>query len=173
MTSSGTYNFIVYIAFGPSGCYVGVTSTGLGARKRKHLAAVMRGVKGRFYNAIRKHGEESFTFCETASFLTMADALDAERDLVSMVSPAYNLTCGGEGALGYRHTKASLLTMRQAKLGKPGPWRGKKRPPETIEKFRAAKLANPQRYWLGKKRSPETIAKIIATKLAQREAHLD
>lgn len=102
--------------------YIGVTMAGLAACKRGHLHAARNGGKGKFYNAIRKYGEDNFFFS------VLVAKLAAKK----------------RGTMGY--------------------WRGKKRPPETIEKFRAAALANPSRYWLGKKRAAETIEKIASTK---------
>ena len=142
--------------------YIGITRLTLDERRRKHLTSANQGVRGRFYNAIRKHGQEKFEFYEIARYPTFKEASQAEREKIAEIDPEYNVTRGGEGALGYRHDAATLEIMRQNKLGKPGPWLGKKRSPETIEKLRAAKLARPQRYWLGKKRDQSTIDKIKA-----------
>lgn len=144
-------------------CYVGVTRQTLERRRTKHLQDAARGVHYRFYRAIRKYGAQHFRFSEEAAFETFKEACAAEQALIAKIQPAYNVTKGGEGAVGYRHSKTALEKMRACKLGKPGPWRGKKRPPETVEKFRARMLAAPLNYWLGKKRDQETIDKIKAT----------
>lgn len=46
------------------------------------------------------------------------------------------------------------------KKGSRGFWLGKKRSPESIEKMRQRRLANPVRYWKGKKLSAETRRKL-------------
>lgn len=166
MTSTGDRQAILYIGQNmlDGRCYVGITVKPLRRRVLVHLAAANRGVGGRFYNAIRKHGAENFEFWAIERLQSYKEAGAAERAFIEKYSPAYNVTKGGEGALGYRHTPEDLEIMRQRKLGKPGPWRGKTRPPETVEKFRARMLANPLNYWVGKKRDEETKQKISRTK---------
>ena len=144
--------------------YIGVTRRSVEQRRKKHLGEAARGTPGRFYNAIRKHGPSSFEFTLLKECASYYDALAEEVAQIAALKPAYNVTRGGEGALGYKHDAKTLTRMRLAKLGKPGPWLGKKRSPETVAKLKAAKLAAPIRYWLGKRRDPETIAKILATK---------
>ena len=158
---------IVYLARNVKNgnCYVGVTRTTLDARKNKHLGDAKRGTRGRFYNAIRKHGEENFEWSVITECPSYYEALAEEVSQIASRKPAYNVTRGGEGALGYRHTKEELRRMSERRRGQPGHWLGKKRPPETVEKMRAAKLANPQRHWLGKKRDQATIDKIKASKV--------
>ena len=146
--------------------YIGVTRRTLTQRKNKHLAAAIRGTRGRFYNAIRKHGPGAFEFTLVKECGSYYEALAEEVTQIAILKPAYNVTRGGEGALGYRHSKAERARMQERKIGKPGPWLGKKRPPETVEKFRQRMLAKPLNYWLGKKRDQATIDKIKATKKA-------
>ena len=70
-----------------------------------------------------------------------------------MYSPEYNLTKGGDGALGYKHSSENIMKMRMAKLGKPSPQIGWKRSREFSERCRARVLANPSRpSWTGGKR---------------------
>ena len=144
--------------------YVGVASCGVKKRRREHRFAARHGSKLRFHNALRKYGEDKFEFVVLERFETYDAALRREREVIAERRPIYNLTAGGEGALGYKmptHIKEQLAAMKR---GTVGYWKGKKRPAETVEKMRAAKLNNPPRYWLGKKRDAETNAKISATK---------
>lgn len=159
---------LVYIARNTinGNCYVGVTRRSLDERRRRHLWEAKRGVRGRFYNAIRKYGEEAFAWSVITECGAYHEALAEEVTQVALLKPAYNVTRGGEGALGYRHTSAELKRMSERRLGNPGFWLGKKRPAETIEKIRRTKAAQPPvRPWLGKKRDPATIEKIRAKKL--------
>ena len=103
-----------------------------------------------------------------------------------------NQTDGGEGAPGMKHTAETRAKMSAAKKGRPLPPRtrehtekiaaklrgqkwsaerratcglhriGKKHSPETIEKMRQARLANPIKAQTGKPISQETKAKIRA-----------
>jgi group I intron endonuclease len=140
--------------------YVGVTAKTLGYRMRKHFVAARKPTKVKFLRAISKHGEDAFDFEQVASFYSFDDALAAEVRLIEELKPQYNTTVGGRGATGLRHSPEALEKMRAAKLGKVGPWKGKKRPAETIERMRLGKLKSPTRYWLGKVRSAETVEKI-------------
>lgn len=142
--------------------YVGVTSTSLEHRRRGH-ARNHRYEKSKtviFHKAIKKYGIDAFHFsvlCECSSF---TDALAKERQAIAELKPDYNMTAGGEGALGFKHSPETIerlrVISRRPHLGR----RGVKRPQEVNEKNRAAKLANPTRYWLGKPRSEETKEKI-------------
>lgn len=95
-----------------------------------------------------------------------SDAQREEIRLIAELRPEYNITKGGGGALGLKHSPESLEKMRLAKVGVPGNWLGKKRP-DIVEGARQRLLKNPMRYWLGKKRSQDTIDKIMATKAAK------
>lgn len=173
--------------------YIGITKNSLSYRKSQHLSASRKGIRGRLYNAIRKHGENNFKFNELMKVEDYLAAQIIEMQLINDLSPPYNVTFGGEGVVGYKHNKESrkkisdaviksrigkknhwigrkhnpeaLEKMSKAKLGSVGHWRGKKRAQETIEKLRKHLLANPRRYWLGKKRPQETIDKIKKSKI--------
>jgi NUMOD3 motif len=67
--------------------------------------------------------------------LTEAAAFMFEKRLIQLLGRTNlgtgclrNLTDGGEGASGAIYSEAARSKMREAKLGKPGPWLGKKRP---------------------------------------------
>lgn len=146
--------------------YVGVTRQSLGQRMSMHRNASGNGKKShtRFSRAIRKYGFDAFKAEIVSHHETFKEALSAEVAYIAEHYPEYNITRGGEGALGYRHPPDMIKRFSEQRKGRPGPWRGKVRPIETCEKMRIAKLAQPQRYWLGKKRSKETKDKISATK---------
>lgn len=150
--------------------YIGVTKN-LAARKRGHFYAVRNGLKGRLYNSMRKYGIENFDFDVLEEIDDYKSALQAEREKILELSPPYNMTKGGEGVLGLRMSPETLAILSKRKKGCVGYWRGKKRPMETREKIRQAKLANPQRYWLGKRRTPETIAKISSSKIGKKRTN--
>jgi group I intron endonuclease len=137
--------------------YVGATILALKRRKQGHAHDAKRGKKGgKFLDAVRKYGIDAFDFSVLVECETRDEALRLEQVFIANIKPTYNITLGGLGA-----------------LGSPGFWLGKKRYPETVEKVRAALLANPTRYWLGKKRSQETREKISATKRLQPQVATD
>jgi group I intron endonuclease len=144
--------------------YIGITKNSLKHRSSRHLSNARNGHKGRFYNAIRKYGEDSFAFDVMAVLPSFEIAQEAERDAIAWISPEYNLTSGGDGALGYRHNPEAIRKMSELKKGKPGVWTGRNRSKEQIDKMRERLLLNPIKYWLGKKRSKDTIDKIRKSK---------
>ncbi len=178
MTYTGTYDIntplqyggnpmaIVYIARNllTGGEYIGATNGGLKSRLRGHRFAVNRGSNLRFHNALRKYGESNFSFCVLEKCDDLNSALEREIALIAERKPLYNLTKGGQGALGFKMPREVVERLVAQRRGKPGYWLGKKRPLETIEKIKAAKRKNPMRYWLGKKRDAATIEKISKTK---------
>ena len=120
--------------------YLGITRVGMQARQTKHIQNALRGQAGKFYAAIRKYGPEVFRFevlCECASY---QEALEAEREFIGTLAPAYNMTWGGEGMLGYRHTDESKKKMSEAKGGK-SPWPTGQYPAEVRAKLSASARA--------------------------------
>jgi hypothetical protein len=82
---------------------------------------------------MRKYGFDAFTVELVAVFTTRKEAADMETQLIAKLvtrSPAgYNLTDGGDGALGYRHTeewKAELSRIHS----------GRKLSPDMVESMR-------------------------------------
>lgn len=132
-------------------------------RRKGHLSRARSGRNLKFYCAIRKHGEDNFHFSVLEECTDYGEALAREVFYIDAYKPAYNCTRGGQGALGYKHSEEEIERMRERSSGRPGYWRGKKRP-DLSEKMREIKLANPQRYWLGKTRDQETIDKISKAK---------
>lgn len=94
--------FVVYVATNRVNGkrYIGVTGQGLDARKHRHLAAARLGRKNcpRLYDAIRKHGCDSFSWEVVGSFALKAMAYHHEFILVRDTSPAYNACAGGNMA---------------------------------------------------------------------------
>ena len=89
--------------------YVGITSGTVQARYRKHWSDVNRGSGGHLHRAMRKYGPDVFVVEVLATAETWDDAAQMEIRLIQehkTRSPlGYNMTDGGEGTLGYRHTK--------------------------------------------------------------------
>ena len=101
--------------------YIGMTTKGVHHRQKQHLAAARYGKKGgKFYNAIRKYGENNFWFYILAVCDDIDEALREEREFIKALKPEYNMTIGGEGTVGYKHnqeTKRRNVESRRAKSG--------------------------------------------------------
>ena len=91
-----------------------------------HMRAARKGKQNKLYNAIRKHGAKSFSMQVLHWCDTRDDAYELEQfviDVIGSIDGGYNTTPGGRG-LG---------------AGEQHPHYGKARPPEVIEKMRAAR----------------------------------
>lgn len=151
---------IVYIAtclFPPSDSYVGITEKGLGTRKTQHLWRANNGSKLRFHRALIKYGPENFFWHVLEVWPDYWSALEAERKIIRILSPAYNLTSGGGGVKGFRHSDASKSKMSAAKIGKPSTW-SKISMPQSIRD----RLAEARMLETGKVRSPKARAAMTA-----------
>ena len=103
--------------------YVGKTVYSLAHRWSGHKASTKAGVDSLIYRAMRKYGIENFSIVEA---IRCDESLlnDAEKHYIKFYGThcneghGYNMTDGGEGALGYEHTSENLLKMSEIKLGK-------------------------------------------------------
>lgn len=157
MTSSGTTEVVAYLVTNKLNgkTYVGITRQSLRERRYRHLWSARKGKGYRLHAAIRKYGEDSFQWDVISSFSNWDDAVSFEMSEIARRRPEYNVTIGGDGRrspltaeqkawlssihkgkagtfLGKQHSDETRSLMREAKLGKPGPWRGKKRPDAAI-----------------------------------------
>ena len=108
----------IYLITSPTGHqYVGKTVANVRRRWLEHKSdALKRRVRSRLHNAIRKHGPEVFKVQPIAQFTNHEQLVRAEQLFIAELgtrSPqGYNLTDGGDGSIGYRHTEDSLRKMR-------------------------------------------------------------
>lgn len=93
--------------------YIGITIVGLSDRKSKHFYYAESGGKGKFSAAIRKYGRDNFDFSVLAVCKNLEEARAEERNLISMMKPEYNLTRGGEGVWGRRHSEETRVKMSE------------------------------------------------------------
>jgi len=163
--------YIVYVATNiiNGSRYIGITSRGLSYRKSNHYAkarAKNHGHNGcpKFYAAIKKYGEDAFSWEILETHANVDEMISAEIRLIAELKPEYNLAAGGEGAKGIKHTeetKAKLSALRK----------GKKMSPEARENItNAARKTNSLPEYRAKmsavkkgtRKSPEWRAKISA-----------
>lgn len=114
----------VYIATSQrtDGVYVGWT-TNPTVRWKRHVVRARNGWRGRFYSAMRKYGADSFTFTVVESWPSETDALSSEAWLIGYLraigARLYNMSDGGEGTSGRRHTDEAKSKMSAAARSRP------------------------------------------------------
>lgn len=93
--------------------YIGYTSRGLACRRSQHIRKATRKENGapRLGAAIRKYGEESFTWEVVASFDTADEALAFEVFVIKRDRPAYNVSAGGTGPSLPAYNKLQVLCL--------------------------------------------------------------
>jgi hypothetical protein len=77
--------------------YIGVTSKGMHGRRSRHEENAVNGREGRFYDAIRKHGPNSFIWSVLCVRKGRAEAYRREFLYVDALKPEYNVAPGGFG----------------------------------------------------------------------------
>jgi group I intron endonuclease len=103
--------------------YIGKTVGSLNKRWVSHCAEAKRSSdkSSHFHTAIRKYGPDSFDIQALSTGNTNEELLNLERVWIILLQSTnrdygYNLTAGGEGILGYRHSeKVKLEWSRKAK----------------------------------------------------------
>ncbi len=104
--------------------YVGATERGLAHRRSVHLSNARKGRPGKFYNSIRKHGENSFDFIILSKCKDFFDALRVEAGFIKSIRPEYNMTAGGGGIKGYRFTQEQIEKSASKRRGIPSKKKG-------------------------------------------------
>jgi group I intron endonuclease len=94
--------------------YVGITND-IDRRWRRHRKAN----DGQFlHRAIKKHGLDAFVFTHYADAFTVESAKAIERMLIqehnTRAPNGYNLTEGGDGLFGYKHSEESKTKSRES-----------------------------------------------------------
>lgn len=130
--------------------YVGITKNPA-LRLKAHIGASKRGSETPLHRAIRRYGLSAFTIRLLASASSWSNLLKVERFLICQFDSflyeghGYNLTRGGEGVLGHRHTVS--VRARMAETARR----------QVVSEETRAKLR-------GRKPTPETLAKIAAVR---------
>lgn len=89
-----------------------------------------------FYNAILKYGWDNFSHAILFEGLTKKEACDMEQILISKYKRegiSYNITNGGEGTLGIKHSETSKRKISESR-------KGIKYSPETLSKMSVSHL---------------------------------
>ena len=103
--------------------YIGQTVKDLSARWKRHCCP-SSGCTA-LHNAIVKYGADNFTV-EQIDVACSKEELDRKeqywiKHFNSRVPNGYNLSDGGDGCLGYKHTEEAKMRMAEARIGKGTP----------------------------------------------------
>ncbi len=143
--------FVVYMVLNKinGNFYIGATQKGARHRSMIHLTTARSDRNGNqsIYRAIRKHGEKNFKFLTLKECADYWDALESERSYIAAFKPRYNMTDGGGGVKGLKHSDKSKNQMSLAKKGKPSVWTKTKMPQEIRDKLAAVRRAETGTPW--------------------------
>jgi group I intron endonuclease len=133
--------------------YVGKTIMPLGSRVSNHCTRAKKSTTP-FARALTKHGPEHFEWIVLYESDNDTDLLRVEVVMIAMlrtkVPRGYNLTNGGEGLSGHKHSLVTRAKMSADLMGRSyGPL--------SVEHREKLRITN-----TGRKRSPESIAKSAA-----------
>ena len=143
--------------------YVGQTTKPILERHKNHK---YQKYNSYFHNALTKYGEDNFqlTIIDCAY---SADELNAKEEywikFYNSVAEGYNLTFGGKGSSGYKHTKETIEHLKQINLGANNPMYGKSLSDEQRKKYSLSHKG----IGKGKRLSESTKEKIRKSKLGK------
>jgi group I intron endonuclease len=153
--------------------YVGKTTRSLEERRKEHIAAAKMGVGQLFGRALRKHGFDAFEwqvlyeFDGSVNEETSHDYLDdREREMIRLFEThgpkGYNLTDGGEGVRGLKHSDDTKRRMSEARKGEKNVnWGGlSEEHKQNISIAKVGTGTGPRPHVQGRKRSEEIREKI-------------
>ena len=140
-------------------CYVGLTTQGLERRWKEHCYDTKR-TNVYLHNAIRKYGPSVFKK-EILEETTVELMNGREIYWISVLVPEYNMTNGGEGAVGWKHSEETKQKIAIKNGGKNSAWLGKKHTTETKAKISQSLSGNKNPQY-GKHLSPEVKSKLSA-----------
>jgi len=136
--------------------YVGKTIRAVGVRWKQHIRkARSKNRVGYIDYAINKYGAKNFDVKTVCICFSLGSLTKAEIDLIEYYDTynnGMNLTIGGEGTIGHKHSQETIQKMRESKLGDKSYNYGKRM---SLEQRKKLSLAHK-----GKKLSEETKRKI-------------
>ncbi|CAB4130667.1 grpIintron_endo, group I intron endonuclease [uncultured Caudovirales phage] len=140
--------------------YIGITTRSIERRWYEHRF-VENSCGKLLSKSIKKYGEEFFEITVLASAIDCVENLkELEKQLISqnntVVPLGYNLTSGGDGVFGFKHSKESIERMSAQR-------RGKKQSESTKQKMHEAHLGE-KNHFFGKIHSEDTKKNISKTK---------
>lgn len=103
--------------------YVGATKLRFTKRRDRHFWEAKNCKKGCpiFHSAIRKYGEDAFEWTILAEANSVDELIKLEISLIALLKPEYNVTIGGRGFVGAKHSLETRAAMSKAHKGKKKP----------------------------------------------------
>lgn len=103
--------------------YIGQTIRTLEERKKQHFRDAFINISScAIHRAMRKYGKDKFIFETLYLCLSKKDMDRKEKEMISKLNSVrpngYNLTAGGEGLYGYKHTDAAKAKVSKANKGR-------------------------------------------------------
>jgi len=115
--------------------YVGQTVKSLRIRISEHIHDALNNKDNvYFHNAIRRYGKENFIWEIIAECSSLKELNKTEIEMIKKYNTfenGYNLTRGGEGSVGFKHTQKAKEKISKSKRGKNHPNYGKHHTEET------------------------------------------
>ncbi len=149
-------------------CYIGQTSKSLEERIKGHLKFSSYYKNMLICRALKKYGIRNFSWEIIQECSSKTEMDEKERYYIerynSRYPSGYNLTDGGEGTLGKKHTRKSKRKMSKSKtgmyIGEKNPMYGRKHTEETKKKISEAKKGHIRRQTKKeRKKRSETITR--------------
>lgn len=135
--------------------YIGKTTKSFNLRWNEHLCLIRKNnPKQYIHRAIKKHGIANFEIAIKFYPIKILNGKEKEyiKRLNTKFPDGYNLTDGGDGVSGWKHTEKTRKKMSKAAKGKSKPWLLGKHPNEVTKEKISRRL-------MGTKQSLETIKK--------------
>lgn len=125
--------------------YIGKTTKTLKTRWGEHLYNVKKECKFYFHNAIRKYGPENFIVDIISESNSKEELGNIEKQMIifhksHMSENGYNMTWGGDGTCGWKHSEETKQKIRNGNIGKISWIKGKTQTEESNEKRKLARL---------------------------------
>jgi len=143
--------------------YIGQTINPLKERIFKHIDDILNSrYNSYFHRAIRKYGKENFDWKIIAECDSLEELNKIEIEMIekhNTFEDGYNLTKGGEGKVGCKHTEASKRKMSESSKGGKNGMYGKHHSEETKKKLSKSHKGE-KNYLYGKHHSEEMKRKI-------------
>lgn len=123
--------------------YIGVSNDPQ-TRFRGHLKAIKQKNPGFYFaRAVKKHGADAFALFTLKVCNSRQEALSEEMRCIAAYYPEYNITAGGEGVIGFKHSaesKAKISASLKGNRNSKGKFLGRKLSEETKRKISQSML---------------------------------
>jgi len=151
--------------------YIGQTTRTLKCRMKEHISDQR---KYHFHNALRKYGKKNFgwkilEYCDSKEEMDEMEFHYIKQ--YNSFDDGYNFTYGGEGSVGYKHSKETLkklsLSLKGKMTGENNPFYGKKHTEKTKKLISEALLNTDKHPNRGKKLPKEWRDKISESNIGR------